>query len=114
MLYQLGPLIVEPVAFQTYTVDGRYRIACMLACFLHASARGAPHEETLVLLHDCEATPEKQQLAFRFRNHYRNADVLLELVEHSGAKLCAFKRKKNTTDEQLFELWNEYQGVTGR
>jgi hypothetical protein len=112
--YQLAPLIVEPEAFQIYFVDGRFRLACMLACFLHASARGAPPEETVVLIHDCfesaEALPELET----FRANYNKADHLLDLVKHSGKRLCAYKRKKDTTDEQLLGLWNEYHAVVQR
>jgi hypothetical protein len=29
----------------------------------------------------------------------------LELVDHSGYRLCVYKRKSDTTDEQLLEIW---------
>ena len=94
--YQLAPLIVEPQAFDVYTVDGRWRLACMLACFLHSSARGAPHDQSIVLIHDCE------------RPEYHRADHVLNLVEKSQNKLCVYKRKQDTTDADLEQLWKTY------
>lgn len=95
--YQLAPLIVEPNAFDVYMVDGRMRLACMMASFLHASSRGAPTDQTIVLIHDCV---EK-------RVKYKAADHLLDLVHHSGDRLCAYQRKPSTTDEDLLKVWEE-------
>ena len=36
LTYQLAPLIVEPLPFDVYMVDGRFRFACVLASFLFA------------------------------------------------------------------------------
>jgi hypothetical protein len=105
--YQLAPLIVEPHPFDVYTVDGRYRVACMMLAFLHASARGAQKDATIVLLHDCY---DKERSGSNYnhnarRSIYDKASHLLELVDHSGYRLCVYKRKSDTTDEQLLEIW---------
>lgn len=96
--YQLAPLHSEPLPFDVYLVDGRWRMACALASFLHASARGAPHEQTKVLIHDCKTKPIQ-------REAYNRGDHLLDLLQHSGHALCVFQRKPTTTDEALLELW---------
>jgi hypothetical protein len=116
--YQLAPLIVEPLPFDVYMVDGRWRFPCMLASFLHASSRGADPTKTTVLLHDCT-----DELLFKpvsgsggqqsaksppIRKEYRWADHLLDMVDHSGALLCVYKRKPETTDAQLLELWEQH------
>lgn len=107
MDYQIAALQAEPLPFDVYMVDGRWRLACLLLSFLHASARGAPHETTTVLIHDCYqegySPPDSQD-----RPVYRLADHLLNLVDHSRNKLCVYKRRSNTTDEQLFDLWEQY------
>jgi hypothetical protein len=36
--YQAAPFIAEPSPFDVYIVDGRWRLACLLLSFLHASA----------------------------------------------------------------------------
>jgi hypothetical protein len=114
--YQLAPLIVEPLPFDVYMVDGRWRFPCMLASFLHASSRGADPAQTTVLLHDCtdetlfQPVPGSgpQQLRVPIRKEYRWADHLLDMVDHSGALLCVYKRKPETTDAQLLELWEQH------
>ena len=113
--YQLAPLIVEPNAFDVYMVDGRMRFACMMASFLHASSRGAPTNQTMVLNHDCKPTVESHvALDAGSRVSYKAADHLLDLVHHSGNKLCAYRRKENTTDDDLLKLWQKYSKVWSR
>ncbi len=113
--YQIAPLLVEPSAFDVYMVDGRMRLACVIASFLHASSRGAPHDRTMVLLHDCKASFEAHELLDRgARIVYKEADHLLDLVHHSGAKLCAYRRKPNTTDAAMLKLWLTYSNVMNR
>jgi hypothetical protein len=100
--YQVLPLISEPEPFDVYMVDGRWRLACLLLSFLHASARGADHSQTTVLLHDCI---QKHRTPSLKRQQYLKADHLLDLVRHSGDKLCVYRRKPTTTDEELYDLW---------
>lgn len=93
--YQILPLQVEREAFDIYMVDGRWRLPCLLVSFLHASARGG--DNTIVLMHDCD------------REEYHLADHLLELeVMGDDGRLCQYKRKASTTDDQLLELWMLY------
>ena len=106
--YQLAPLIVEPLPFDVYMVDGRWRLPVLLACFLHASARGANPAHTMGLIHDCNPTSQGG------RTSYKRADHLLELVQHSGTLLCVYKRKPETTNEQLQELWHQYMNQVER
>lgn len=111
--YQLMPLIVEDQPFDIYMSDGRWRIPCMMVSFLHASARGANPADTIVLLHDC-FIPEywdSQKIGSNFpknlnnRPDYHSADHLVDLVRHSGNRLCVYKRKPTTTDMDLYEFW---------
>jgi hypothetical protein len=107
--YQVQPLQTELLPFDVYMVDGRWRLPCMLLSFLHASARGANPEDTIVLLHDCMKpghTIKAEQNA-PTRVEYNMADHLLQLEAHSGNKLCVYKRRPETTDGQLFELWEQ-------
>lgn len=108
--YQLAPLIVEPLPFDVYMIDGRWRLPTMIACFLHASDRGAPHNQTVGLIHDC--LPKGK--SFGDRPEYKRADHLLELVDHSGEKLCVYQRKPSTTDADLKDLWHQYMDQLSR
>ncbi|KAL7569789.1 hypothetical protein ACA910_005731 [Epithemia clementina (nom. ined.)] len=114
--YQLAPLLSEVQPFDVYMVDGRWRQACLLASFLHAShhlrktftataaspitsaasATTQQHKPTIVLMHDCE------------RDIYHRADKLLNHYRAPGGKLCVYQRKPETTDAQLVELWMEF------
>lgn len=95
--YQLAPLAAEPEPFDVYFVDGRFRFACMMASFLHASARkgSKDDQQTLVILHDCQ------------RKVYHKADHLLNLT-FASRKLCAYTRLPSTTDKQLFKFWKKH------
>jgi hypothetical protein len=47
LTFQLAPLMLEPRPFDVYMVDARFRFPCVLASFLHASAKGGgslPHQ----------------------------------------------------------------------
>jgi hypothetical protein len=111
--YQIMPLSAEKEAFDVYMIDGRWRIPCMVASFLHASARGANPQHTIALLHDCfrsehwmngtEPIPKHVNV----RSSYQVIDNLLDLVDHSGDRLCVYKRKPETTDEELLQFWEE-------
>lgn len=99
--YQLQPLVAEQLPFDVYMVDGRWRMGCLLASFLHASARGAKWNDTTVLLHDCKEGGAGE------RKLYNKADHILNMTHHSGGKLCVYKRKPETSDQHLWEVWNE-------
>ena len=99
--YQVAPLLAEPAAFDVYLVDGRYRLACLLVAFLHASSRQDPGSSSttsqsgsspIVVVHDCD------------RAGYHLADALLYNKE-SGGILCQYTRRPETTDAQLLDLW---------
>ena len=97
--YMLAPLMAESRPFDVYMIDGRWRFGCLLASFLHASSRGLSPGSPTVMVHDCDQ-----------RERYHRADHLLKLKVNGndpGQKLCIYKRKPETTDEQLLELWME-------
>jgi len=106
--YQLLPLITELEPFDVYMVDGRWRIPCMLLSFMHASARGANPRDTTVLLHDCLKLGAPGE-----RLEYRAANNLLQMVRHSGERLCAYKRLPSTTDADLLALWKDKYAMIG-
>ena len=108
--YQIAPLQAEPLPFDVYMVDGRWRFALVMLSFLHAAARGADRSHTTVLLHDCwQAGHTSKQITHKkLRLVYQSADSLLDLVQHSKGLLCVYKRKPTTTDEQLMALWQQH------
>ena len=92
--YQLAPLMSEIDPFDVYMVDGRYRLACLAASFIHASHRGMK-ASPIAILHDCE------------REYYHTWDHLFDVELNQGKvrKACVYRRKTTTTDEQLKEMW---------
>jgi hypothetical protein len=50
--YQIAPLRVERDPFDIYFVDGRWRVACVMASFLHAIQSGGDMNTIRVVLHD--------------------------------------------------------------
>jgi hypothetical protein len=104
--YQLVPLIIEQRPFDVYFVDGRWRQACLVASFLHASSMAKNMKKsssstpihrptTVVLVHDCE------------RHQYHRADHILSM-KRVGDKLCVYQRLPRTTDQDLLQLWKLY------
>jgi hypothetical protein len=92
--YQIAPLVIEPLPFDVYLVDGRWRVGSLLTSFLHASARGEKIlTDTIVLLHDCH------------RKNLRKADQLFEVHQPGNSSLCAFRRRPETTDQDIMEMW---------
>lgn len=111
--YQLAPLLDEPEAFDVYMVDGRYRLACMFASFLHASQHGGDPEKTTVLLHDCHRTSgKKKKLRSGAEKSYKAVEAFFD-VGHSGGRLCIYTRRNTTTDGDLLELWHEHHQRLG-
>jgi hypothetical protein len=111
--YQMAPLVAEPNAFDVYMVDGRYRFPCVLTSFLHAAARGAKRSDTTVLLHDCLDNAEAQKTFHNGKRAlYRSMDEWFHM-DHSGGRLCVFKRHENTTDKMLFDRWNKHKSESG-
>eukprot|EP00522_Entomoneis_paludosa_P017948 CAMPEP_0172441414 /NCGR_PEP_ID=MMETSP1065-20121228/1970_1 /TAXON_ID=265537 /ORGANISM="Amphiprora paludosa, Strain CCMP125" /LENGTH=329 /DNA_ID=CAMNT_0013190777 /DNA_START=136 /DNA_END=1125 /DNA_ORIENTATION=- len=96
--YQLTPLNAEPEAFDVYLVDGRWRVPCMFVSFLHASARGANHQDTTVVLHDCH----------RDYYHHDETDPLFEIYHVPESKLCVYKRRPDTSNAMLVSMWSKY------
>jgi hypothetical protein len=105
--YQAAPLLAEPLPFDVYMVDGRWRVPIVALSFLHASARGANHDDTKVLLHDCQGNATYSDLdnVLERRSDYTKLNEILELVNHSYRKLCVFKRKATTTNKDLLKFW---------
>lgn len=109
--YQSRPLLGEPLPFDVYLVDGRYRMSCIILSFLHASARAADPTATKVLLHDCRVD-NNGKFQFRWpRLSYYNITKLFDLVDHSGYKLCVLKRKLGSSDADLLEMWREFHTI---
>ena len=113
--YQVAPLQSELLPFDVYMVDGRFRVACVLLSFLHASARGAAHDATIVLMHDCDQpgfSPPTLHKRIGIRNYTVNDDIL-QLKDHSRKALCVYQRKSSTTDAMLLERYKIYATDTG-
>jgi len=109
--YQISPLLAEERPFDVYMVDGRFRLACALIAFLHASSKGSERLSPKVLLHDYYHETHSKNCKGchnqKFRFIYHRIEEVADLVTHSGGMLGVFQRKTNVTDEDILRLWNE-------
>ena len=127
--YQIAPLMTEYKAFDVYMVNGSWRLPCMLASFLHASARKMEAKgltlpldqisdtNTIIVVRDClqkERYPSRLADS-RTRNleSYHAVDRLLDLVDQSGQRMCVYKRKSTTSDQDLLDMWMKNYNETG-
>jgi hypothetical protein len=96
--YQIAPLVLEDEPFDVYLVDGRYRVACACVSFLHAIKTGGNMDTVR------GGTPDndKNQAGMR---HY---DVLTTVADVmiKNSKLWMYKIKNDTTEEDLYNLWD--------
>lgn len=102
-------LAAESKAFDFYFVDGRFRVASVAACMLHAAKHGKSPAQFKIGIHD-----------FRNRAHNVYKDILtiatpiksyLSPVK-TNAHLAILHRKKNVTDNDTtltrLNLWNDW------
>eukprot|EP00127_Corallochytrium_limacisporum_P006990 Clim_evm44s239 gene=Clim_evmTU44s239 len=105
--YSLGPLAMESDSFEVYFVNGRFRVACTLASFLHASLHGKSEDEYHVIVHD-------------FRDRRSQYGVLLEVADRvegccgedaHNEKMIVLRKKKHVTDATIRKLWEQYKAI---
>jgi len=94
--YQFAALQVESKPFDVYMVDGRYRTACAILCFLHAMCTGGDLTQIKVAVHD-KNRPE------------RGYDTLLSIadVTRETRKLWILELKPNISEKELYEIWKQ-------
>jgi len=92
--YQVAALKTEKEAFDVYLVDGRYRVACVMVCFLHALRRGGDMKVVRVGLHDTN-------------QGWRNYDIVKEIAvaEFESKRLTVLALKEDVTEKDLYSLW---------
>lgn len=95
--YQIAPLFLERDSFDVYLVDGRFRVACAMASFLHAIHTGGDLSKTTVLIHDY--LPD---------NDWRKYSVVKTVAdtEIKGEKVLVLKLMPNITEAVLYDLWD--------
>ena len=93
--YQSAPLNNEMEAFDFYLVDGRYRVSCACASFLHAMSRGGDMSRVMVAVHDWG------------REFYHVVTEVADIVHTSNA-LAVMKLKPNATEHDIFKIWESH------
>ena len=95
--YQSAPLNNEMNSFDTYLVDGRYRVACACASFLHALSRGGDMSHVMVAVHDW--IPARS-----------NFFVLKDIadIRHQSENMAALVLKGNVTENDVLKLWERH------
>lgn len=93
--YQSAPLNDEMEAFDFYLIDGRYRVACACAAMLHAMSRGGDMKKVKFGVHD-----------YPSRNEYHQLESVADIVQESE-QLRVFQVKPSTTEQDIYQLWEE-------
>lgn len=96
--YQTSTLNNELEAFDFYLVDGRYRVACACASFLHAIGRGGDMSLVRVAVHD-----------WKDRQHYWELLDVAEIEHQSqSGRLSVLRLKPNATEFDIFNIWEKH------
>jgi hypothetical protein len=99
--YQFQALHIEMEPFDVYLVDGRYRVACVMASFLHAISRKADIANTRVLIHDAH------------RDGYQVVLEIAEVIDESD-NLYVLRLKENITEAQIASIWRNHMYTNQR
>ena len=94
--YQIESLMAELEPFDFYLIDGRYRVACAIMSFLHAMKYGADMTKVRVGIHDNDKVRRGYHVMKRLAN-----------VRIERKKLWVYELMKNTTEDDLFNLYHE-------
>lgn len=92
--YQIAPLLTELEPFDVYTVDGRWRVACVMACFLHAIHTGGNRTTTRVYLHD-----------YSKRKAVYGMVQTVATIEKSSVLGVVLALKQSATEADLYTAW---------
>jgi hypothetical protein len=95
--YQIAPLRVERDPFDIYLVDGRWRVACVMASFLHAIQSGGDMNKIRVVLHD-----------YAGRGGPTGAYGFVEsiaTIEQRSEKAIVLAMKDGVTNAEIFNAW---------
>lgn len=95
--YQLAPLRIEWDPFDVYFVDGRWRVACVMASFLHAIQTGGDLTKIRVLLHDYKGRggPEGSY----------GAVESIATIEQKSEKAVVLAKRHGVTTADVFNTW---------
>jgi hypothetical protein len=98
--YQIAPLFLEKKPFDVYMVDGRWRVACVMACFLHAMHTGGDLKKIRVILHD-----------FRERTVSYGDVTKVAKIERQVGKGILLSLSPNVTEADLYDTWKRFMTV---
>lgn len=93
--YQLSPLQVERDPFDVYLVDGRWRVACVMASFLHAIKTGGDMSKVRVILHDYSEG----------RSGSYGIVESIATVERRSEKAVVLVMRDDVATGDLFRIW---------
>lgn len=95
--YQISPLFVEREPFDVYLVDGRWRVACVMASFLHAIHTGGNMSKIRVVLHDYFNRGGSD-------GRYRIVESIA-LVEKESERATVLALRHNVQASDLLDIW---------
>ena len=96
--YQIAPLRIERDPFDIYFVDGRWRVACVMASFLHAIQSGGDMNKIRVVVHDYDVRGGPE-------GSYGIVESIA-MIEKRTEKAIVLAIRRNVTKADLFNIWN--------
>jgi len=123
-LSSMAALAAEDEPFDFYLVDGRFRVASIAACMLHALMRGK--RDALFAIHDygyedpcgrCAGPAAKKTISCapgrHLRDFYNRVEELGTIVRGVGvddcAQLAVLKMKPGLTAADCITVWRDFQ-----
>jgi hypothetical protein len=99
--YQIAPLFLEKKPFDVYMVDGRWRVACVMVCFLHATQTGGDLKKIRVILHD-------------YSNREGMYDVVEDVakIEQQVGRGVLLSLRPYVKEADLFDMWKRFMNVS--
>ena len=95
--YQFTALNDEQDFFEVYMIDGRFRVACAALAFMHANATGGDISSVKVILHDKDMDRRGYGVLLDYTN------IIAET-----SQMWVLQLKPNTTEQDLYELWQNH------
>lgn len=92
-----------------YLVDGRYRVACACASFLHAMSRAGDMKRVRVGVHDWDRgkVGRIEDWHWGYWGLVEGSDAIAE-IEHKSQLLAVLKLRSNTTEHDIMKMWEKH------
>lgn len=111
--YSIGALASEHEAFDVYVVDGRFRVACVCAAFLHAASHDKAPSEFRVAIHDFKLRHEHYADVLAVGSVVEGFDPAAADQPAKGPLFAVLRRRADVADETILTVWQKHSKSYG-